>query len=458
MAPPGGSAPALAAPSVAAGGGERLPLLASSPAPSKHSTFGATVFVLLNTVLGAGIMSLPAVLKVLGVVPGVLAIVLVALVADVTVGLLLSATEANGGRTYAETVRRALGPAAASVLRACVVVNNLGLCVVYLIIVGDCLAGARGAEGALAALGAPAWSNSRPLVVSAVAFALVVPLTSVKRIETLRFASYASAALMALFVATMVALCARSLALGADSPLSKGVRLFPEFAKGSSVAGDVVGELTVFAVMMNSYVCHYNVHALRAALAPDERGRVGAAVRRALLAACAVYVLTAAAAYLVFGEDTMDDALSNLSDARLTALVPFAKELACAVKIGYSCSLVCTYPAINWEVREAVVASVWRGRKGAADLAAAPRLALSVALVALALGASLAIPNIWIAFSFVGSTVAVAIGFLMPALCALRSAPARSRTAALMLLVGLGVSATGVGNSVCSIIRGDTRP
>ena len=79
---------------------------------------------------------------------------------------------------------------------------------------------------------------------------ILAPLCVVRSIDTLRFSSYLSAVLMALFVVVMCTLCAKSLAMGSDSPLSKGVELGPTFAPGSSKLGDLVGMLTVFAVMM----------------------------------------------------------------------------------------------------------------------------------------------------------------------------------------------------------------
>lgn len=405
-------------------------------------------------------MSLPAVLKTVGLVPGVVAIALVALITDITAGLLLRATDATDANTYGDTMRRAVGGWAATTLQVAVVVNNLGLNIVYLIIMGDCLAGANGDQGAIAGIlggeSAPAWATDRVIIMGASCALILAPLCVVRSIDTLRFSSYLSAVLMALFVVVMCTLCAKSLAMGSDSPLSKGVELGPTFAPGSSKLGDLVGMLTVFAVMMNSYVCHYNVHALRRALPPPQRFRMRSAVRWSLASACSVYVLAASAGYALFGEDTKDDALDNLSDDRLRQLLPGAAGLATTVKLGYALSLMCTYPAIAWEVREAIVRVVWRGGKGIDQLGWPVSLLMAYAMVGVAFGISIGVPNIWIAFSFTGATVAVIIGFVMPALSALRTAPEQVVTPTITLLLGFVVCATGVGNAVYSIVKGNT--
>ena len=131
-------------------------------------------------------MSLPAVLKTVGLVPGVVAIALVALITDITAGLLLRATDATDANTYGDTMRRAVGGWAATTLQVAVVVNNLGLNIVYLIIMGDCLAGANGDQGAIAGIlggeSAPAWATDRVIIMGASCALILAPLCVVRSI------------------------------------------------------------------------------------------------------------------------------------------------------------------------------------------------------------------------------------------------------------------------------------
>jgi len=130
----------------AAGGEGAEPLL-----PEKHqrgggaddagddfhgASFSGAVFNLSTTIVGAGIMALPATMKVLGLVPGLVLIVLSALLTDASIELLVRFNRAAGVRTYAKTMGDAFGVLGRGLLQLCVIVNNLGILVVYMIIIG----------------------------------------------------------------------------------------------------------------------------------------------------------------------------------------------------------------------------------------------------------------------------------------------------------------------------------
>jgi sodium-coupled neutral amino acid transporter 2 len=73
---------------------------------------------------------------VLGLVPGLVLIVLSALLTDASIDLLVRFNRAAGVRTYAKTMGDAFGVLGRGLLQLCVIVNNLGILVVYMIIIG----------------------------------------------------------------------------------------------------------------------------------------------------------------------------------------------------------------------------------------------------------------------------------------------------------------------------------
>lgn len=102
---------------------------------SGASFFGA-VFNLSTTIIGAGMMALPATMKVLGLVLGIATIGFIAILTDFSVGILLKFSEAGRSTSYGDVVGRAFGDIGRKVLQICVLINNLGLLVVYMIIIG----------------------------------------------------------------------------------------------------------------------------------------------------------------------------------------------------------------------------------------------------------------------------------------------------------------------------------
>jgi solute carrier family 38 (sodium-coupled neutral amino acid transporter), member 2 len=100
------------------------------------ASFAGAVFNLSTTIVGAGIMALPATMKVLGLVPGLVMIVLAALLTEASIELLVRFSRAGGATSYGAVMGDAFGKLGRGLLQACVVVNNVGIMVVYMIIIG----------------------------------------------------------------------------------------------------------------------------------------------------------------------------------------------------------------------------------------------------------------------------------------------------------------------------------
>lgn len=124
------------------------PLLPESSAGGRHgggASVSGAVFNVSTSIVGAGIMSIPAAMRVLGVVPAALLIAAVAALADVSVEFMLRYTGrgwGGGGKdeaatSYAGTMGNAFGRAGAALLNVFVVLTTTGTLVVYLIIIGE---------------------------------------------------------------------------------------------------------------------------------------------------------------------------------------------------------------------------------------------------------------------------------------------------------------------------------
>ena len=100
------------------------------------ASFAGAVFNLSTTIVGAGIMALPATMNVLGLVPGLTLVVLAAVLTDSSIELLMRFSNAVGAASYGEAMGDAFGALGRGFLQLCVVVNNVGVMVVYMIIIG----------------------------------------------------------------------------------------------------------------------------------------------------------------------------------------------------------------------------------------------------------------------------------------------------------------------------------
>lgn len=374
---------------------------------SGSDIYGA-VFNLTTSIIGAGIMALPATMKVLGLVLGVILIVLMGILSEISVELLVRFSVHCKASSYGEVVQAALGRTARILSEFCIIVNNAGVLVVYLIIIGDVMSGSIRHIGVFDQwLGHGVWDH-RKLVILIVLVLFLAPLCALDKIDSLSMTSAASVALAVLFLIVTFVIAFIKLVEGKIEP----PRMSPDF--GSKKA--ILDLLVVIPIMSNAYVCHFNVQPIYNELegrTPHKMYRVG---RITTVICVLVYSSTAISGYLLFGKDTEPDVLTNF-DKDLG--FRFSTALNYIVRIGYVFHLILVFPVIHFSLRQTVDTLLFEGLNPLSE-SRKRCLVLTVVLLALIYLGSTMIPNIWTAFKFTGATTAVSLGFTFPALIALR--------------------------------------
>ncbi|CAK9155951.1 unnamed protein product [Ilex paraguariensis] len=121
---------------------EKAPLLPSKQEEDggfdefNGASFGGAVFNLSTTIVGAGIMALPATMKVLGLVLGIALIIFMAFLTEASIELLIRFSRAGKTVSYGGVMGEAFGKYGRMLLQICILVNNVGVLVVYMIIIG----------------------------------------------------------------------------------------------------------------------------------------------------------------------------------------------------------------------------------------------------------------------------------------------------------------------------------
>ncbi|KAL6996657.1 Amino acid transporter avt6e [Sarracenia purpurea var. burkii] len=407
--------------------------------------YGA-VFNLTTSIIGAGIMALPATMKALGLVLGVVLIILMGILSEFSVELLVRFTVQCKASSYGEVVQAACGRPARILSELCIIVNNAGVLVVYLIIIGDVMSGSLHHVGVFDQwLGSGVWDH-RKLVILFVLVIFLAPLCALDKIDSLSLTSAASVALAVVFVFIAFFVAIIKLVEGTiETP-----RMAPDF--GSKKA--ILDLLVVIPIMSNAYVCHFNIQPIYNELegrSPQKMNQVG---RFTTVLCVMIYASTAVSGYLLFGKNTEADVLTNF-DRDLG--VRFSTALNYIVRVGYILHLILVFPVIHFSLRQTVDALVF---EGSAPLSESRKrsLALTAVMLILVYFGSTLIPNIWTAFKFTGATTAVSLGFIFPSLIALRlSKQGHGLTRVerflswFMLILAIIVSIVGVIGNVYSI-------
>lgn len=103
---------------------------------SSSASFTGSVFNLSTTIIGAGIMALPAAMKVLGLTIGIVSIIFLAFLAHTSLEILMRFSKVAKAQSYGDVMGVAFGSAGRLVFQMAVLLNNFGILVVYTIIIG----------------------------------------------------------------------------------------------------------------------------------------------------------------------------------------------------------------------------------------------------------------------------------------------------------------------------------
>ncbi|KAK4273762.1 hypothetical protein QN277_017096 [Acacia crassicarpa] len=425
--------------------GDNIPLLADtekSPVDSnsRDGSIPGAVFNVSTTMIGAGIMSIPATIKVLGIVPGFLVIVLVALVTDITVEFMLRYSGSDKSITYAGMVSESYGKLGSLAVKICVIITNLGVLVIYFIIL-DVLCGraSKGVDQVHAGvvqewLGFH-WWTSRPFALLLFSVFLILPFLLLRRMDSLSYSSGISILLALVFVAISSSMAFYALWSGE----SQSLRIFPDFSQFS-----VLDIVTTIPVFVTGFGFHPYVHPIRAEL--REAGDMRVAVRYSLIICVAIYFATGFFGYLLFGDSIMTDMLVNFDQSSNTHAGRLLNDV---VRLSYALHLALVFPVINFTLRLNIDELLFSQDDNKPELASnTPRfLGLTLSLFAFTYALAVAIPNIWYFFQFLGSTTIVSLAFIVPPAIILRDiygiATTKDRVLAIVVAL-LAVVTSGV--------------
>ncbi|TKY57930.1 Sodium-coupled neutral amino acid transporter 1 [Spatholobus suberectus] len=374
------------------------------------SSFSGAVFNLSTTIVGAGIMALPAAVRQLGLIPGLVMIILCAMLTESSVAMLVRFTRASKSSTYSGVVRDAFGSLGRNLLLLCIIVNNVGMLVVYMVIIGDVFSGSWSEgvhySGVVEEWFGQRWWSTRPVLLLLTTLLVLVPLASFRRVDSLRYTSALSVGLAIVFVVitagiAIVKFVDRSIGMPRLMPKFTGLESFWKL-------------FTSIPILVSAFICHHNVHPIENEL--KDPSQMKAIVRTSLLLCSSVYIMTSLFGFFLFGDKTLDDVLANF-DGDLG--VPHGSFLTDIVRVSYGIHLILVFPIVFYSLRLNLDGLLF---PHVIPLAFDTRrffLVTTVLMFFIFVGANF-VPSIWDAFQFIGATAAVSAGYIFPAAIALR--------------------------------------
>lgn len=431
------------------GGGAVVPLLPKlkSLPPERPASVVGAVFNVSTSIVGAGIMSIPATIKVLGLIPAFVSIAIVAILVDVSVEFMMRFTNFGESSTYAGLMYESFGRFGSVAVQICILITNLGCLIIYQIIIGDVLSGThlQGPVhlGILQEWFGIQWWNTRAFALFFMLVFVMLPLVLIRRLESLRFSSAVSVLLAVVFVGICSVMAIFALLQGK----AKSPRLMPQLDDQASF----FNLFTAVPVIVTAFTFHFNVHPIGTEL--EKPSDMTTAVRISLLICAVIYSSIGIFGYLLFGDSIMSDILVNFDQNSDSSVGPLLNDM---VRLSYALHLMLVFPLLNFSLRANIDELIFPKKP---PLAADTKRFLCITFTILIFSylAAIAIPNIWYFFQFMGSTSAVCLAFIFPGAIALRDVHGISETkdkivAAIMLVLAVITSAIAISINICNFV------
>ncbi|XP_004307706.1 PREDICTED: sodium-coupled neutral amino acid transporter 3-like [Fragaria vesca subsp. vesca] len=420
--------------------GAHVPLLPESKKIKQGGSVSGAVFNVSTSIIGAGIMSIPATLKVLGVIPAFVLIVIIAFLADVSVEFLMRFTHSGESRTYAGVMRESFGEVGSVAAQVCVMITNLGCLIMYQIIIGDVLSGNEtGHLGVLQEWFGVQWWNSRNIALLFTLVLIMLPLVLLRRVESLRFSSAISVLLAVVFVGISSVLAILAIFEGK----TKTPRLVPSLDQQTTF----FDLFTAVPVIVTAFTFHFNVHPIGFEL--GKPSDMILAVQISLVLCAVIYFTIGLFGYLLFGDSIMTDILINFDRSSDSAMGALLNDV---VRLSYALHLMLVFPLLNFSLRANLDEFLFPKRQ---LLTTDTRrfMFLTIGLLVFSYLAAIAFPNIWYLFQFLGSTSAVCLAFIFPGAIVLRDVHGISTKrdtilATIMVILSVVTSAIAISTNV----------
>ncbi|KAL6060117.1 Amino acid permease-like protein [Balamuthia mandrillaris] len=387
------------------------PQASSDSAVEAKATRLSAYFNLSNCAVGAGVLSLPYAMECTGLLLGLLIYVAMAATALYSLHLLIVCATATGSSSYEHMVEAAFGRYAANALKVIIVLYTFGVCVGYIIIVGDLLPPVI-EEWLPDSLIFPVEDRSKverfflaPIFFqTAITLLVIAPLASLRLLDSLKYASMFAIVAVLFFTGVVVVHGTADIIEGDDkTSLSDKVDLF-KFSPTIFVATPIIAfalgghlqSVGVYSEMKKEHRTVFSWHVITSLV---------------VLSLSGIYLAVSIFSYLRFlpGDEGGNILKKMITDKPDNVAVQLAA-------LSMTVVVVLSYPLLSWPMRRSLDNLFFPGRGFSyrRHIAETALILLTTYIIAVAVG------DLKVVFGLTGATGAVLVKFIVPAAVFLR--------------------------------------
>uniref|UniRef100_A0A8C5MU72 Solute carrier family 38 member 6 n=1 Tax=Leptobrachium leishanense TaxID=445787 RepID=A0A8C5MU72_9ANUR len=398
---------------------ESTPLLGNRQT-SSGSSFGLSVFNLMNAIMGSGILGLSFAMANTGVIGFSILLLIVAVLATYSIHLLLCMCIQNAVTSYEDLGLSAFGSAGKIFVACSILIQNVGAMSSYLFIVKSELPSA--VAEFLSGDHSGSWYLDGRLLLAITAVCVVLPLALLPKIGFLGYTSSLSFFFMVYFTVVIVI---KKWSIPCPLPLNHTMSYMQ----------------SAFALptMAFSFLCHTSVLPIYSELKSPSKSRMQNVANLGIVLSFIIYFISALFGYLTFYGKVESELLGGYSK-----YLP-KDGLISSVRLFILLAVLLTVPLIHFPARKAVMMMIFSRHPFSNFRHILVTLALNIIIVLLAIY----VPDIRNVFGVIGSTTSTCLLFIFPGLFYLKLGPESYLSVQKFLACGLLVLGISIG--VCSL-------
>ena len=390
---------------------------------SAGGTITSSAANLAQSALGAGTLGMAGVVMSAGAAVSVFFLVATAITSVMAAWILVKVSDKMDRVTYEDIAMAVGGKALRNITAFTIALLTWGVEIIYIIAVG--------AAVKPFVANVHFWGSDRgcQLITFFLWLGVMLPLSLMKRINQLRYAS----------------------AIGLVTLLLIVVALSLEADRNRNTIPMSVGKLSAVTALPNiffSYCVQPNTFQIYRDLTQRSPGRMVVALALALSFSSAVYIAAGLSGAIAFGTATQSLVLANFHDI-------IARPFQAVALAGYTFTLLVSYPVVVFPPRDAIIQVVF-GYSNVEEFPEKKRLALCLAIATSSLVVGTFFQNFGAAMDVIGGICSALAAFVFPAVFALRcnlfeSLPGRVGAwtlAILGMLVGVGTTVLGIYHEI----------
>nr|XP_020668858.1 probable sodium-coupled neutral amino acid transporter 6 isoform X1 [Pogona vitticeps] len=390
---------------------ERAPLLSPWAAPgrgslshvSSGSSFGFSVFNLMNAIMGSGILGLAYAMAKTGIIGFSVLLLIVAALASYSVFLLLSMCIHSAVTSYEDLGLFAFGSPGKVLVASTIIIQNIGAMSSYLFIIKSELPGAI--AGFLSGDHSGSWYLDGRLLLLITSICIVFPLALLPKIGFLGYTSSLSFFFMVYF-ALVIVIKKWSI----PCPLPPNLRFFQASNSTTECKAALFNfsKESAYAIptMAFSFLCHTSILPIYCELQSPSKNRMQKVANTGIGLSFLVYFVSALFGYLTFYDHVDSELLQGYS-----RYLPHDTVIV-TVKLGILFAVLLTVPLIHFPARKAVMMTFFSHLPFSLTHHIFITLGLNATVVLLAMY----VPDITHLFGVVGSTSSTCLLFVYPGL------------------------------------------